>query len=146
MSCSVGIIVGRFKCNPIETHGYLLACCRYVECNPVRARVVSKPQEYCRSGYRGKVGLAQDAVIDRDSCYQALGHDDIARRTAYAHWVCRGGEEIDVKLIRAALSRGQLTGTARFMDEVEDRIGLRIQTRGPGRPKNGALRESRNEK
>jgi len=126
---------GRFKCSPIETHSYLLACCRYVERNPVRARMVTKPQEYCWSSYQGKVGLAEDAVFDRDICYQALGHDDITRRAAYAHWVCRNNEGEDMKLIRAALSRGQLTGTARFMEEVEYRIGMRIHMRGPGRPK-----------
>lgn len=64
---------GLFKCSPIEIHRYLLAWCRYVERNPVMARMVSEPQEYRWSSYRGKVGLAEDVVIDRDICYQSYG-------------------------------------------------------------------------
>ena len=37
---------GRYKSSPIETDTYLLACCRYVELNPVRAKMVEKPEEY----------------------------------------------------------------------------------------------------
>jgi len=58
------------------------------------------------------VGLAEDAVSDHNICYQLLGHDDIARWTVYAPWVCRGDNEDDVKLMRTVLSRGQLTGMA----------------------------------
>ena len=34
---------GRYKSSPIQTESYLLACCRYVELNPVRARMVAYP-------------------------------------------------------------------------------------------------------
>lgn len=43
---------GRFKCSPIETDRYLLACGRYVDLNPVRAKMVTKPEEYYWSSYR----------------------------------------------------------------------------------------------
>ena len=33
----------RYKSSPISTNDYLLACCRYVELNPVRAGMVSDP-------------------------------------------------------------------------------------------------------
>ena len=36
----------RFRSSPIETDRYLLACCRYVELNPVRAGMVSAPEQY----------------------------------------------------------------------------------------------------
>ena len=29
---------GRYKSSPIETNSYLLACCRYVELNPIEKR------------------------------------------------------------------------------------------------------------
>ena len=126
---------GRFKCSPIETHRYLLACCRYVERNPVRARMATMPEEYKWSSYRGKVGREENAVVDWDVCYQSLGHDDTARQMAYARWVNCGDDKEEVALIRSALSRCQLTGTARFAEEVEERMGFRIQMRGPGRPR-----------
>ena len=45
----------RFKSSAIETDRYLLACCRYVELNPVRAGMVSSPIDYRWSSYRYKV-------------------------------------------------------------------------------------------
>ena len=137
---------GRFKCSPIETHRYLLACCRYVERNPVRAGMVSLPEEYKWSSYKAKVGMMEDAVIDFDVCYQALGHDAAARQMAYACWVKCDDDKDDVKLIHAALTRSQLTGTERFAEEVDARFGLRIQMRGPRRPRKRDIMERLYEK
>ena len=43
--------------------------------------------------------------------------------------------EHEYQQIKHALQRGQLTGSTRFIDEVERRLGLRIEHRGPGRPR-----------
>jgi len=40
-----------------------------------------------------------------------------------------------LRLIRDALQRGQLTGTSRFVDEVERIVGVRVEQRGQGRPR-----------
>ncbi len=37
---------GRFKASPIQRDNYLLACCRYIEMNPVRANMVIGPGQY----------------------------------------------------------------------------------------------------
>src|SRR6266702_2136085 len=47
---------GRYKSSPISTNEYLLACCRYVELNPVRAAMVADPEEYRWSSYGSKIG------------------------------------------------------------------------------------------
>ena len=47
---------GRYKSSPIETDSYLLACCRYIELNPVRAMMVLSAQHYRWSSYRAKIG------------------------------------------------------------------------------------------
>jgi len=57
---------GRFKSSPIQADAYLLACCRYVELNPVRAGMVREPQEYRWSSYQAKVGLADTKGVDLD--------------------------------------------------------------------------------
>ena len=45
---------GRFKCSPIETERYLLTCLRYVDLNPVRARLVRAVSDYPWSSYRAR--------------------------------------------------------------------------------------------
>ena len=37
-------------------------------------------------------------------------------------------------LIHQALNRNQLTGNQKFIDEIEGRLGRRIELRGRGRP------------
>jgi len=37
---------GRFKSSLVHSASYLLTCQRYIELNPVRARMVSQPGDY----------------------------------------------------------------------------------------------------
>ena len=43
---------GRFKACLVDNERYLLACYRYIELNPVRAAMVSRPDEYRWSSFR----------------------------------------------------------------------------------------------
>ncbi|WP_018146354.1 hypothetical protein [Thioalkalivibrio sp. AKL6] len=52
----------------------------------------------------------------------------------YARFVEQGVPEQELSLMREALQRGQLTGSQRFVDEVEQIIGCRVERRRPGRP------------
>ena len=48
---------GRFKGIIIDVHAYLLEICRYVDLNPVRARMVRDAAKWPWSSYRAHVGL-----------------------------------------------------------------------------------------
>jgi hypothetical protein len=48
---------GRYRSSPIETDAYLLACCRDVELNPVRAHMSDDPAAYPWSSYRWHAGI-----------------------------------------------------------------------------------------
>ena len=37
---------GRYKASPIQKDTYLLACVRYVELNPIKARIVAELKDY----------------------------------------------------------------------------------------------------
>ena len=120
---------GRYKSSPIEYENYLLACSRYVDLNPVRASMVAHPKDYLWSSYRQKTGL-EKLWIDLDPCYSGLSNSikDCQRR--YAEFVAGEVSHNETTSIRNALARGQLTGSARFIDEVELRSELRIETPG----------------
>lgn len=125
---------GRYKSSPIETDPYLLACCRYVELNPVRARMVAAPEQYRWSSYRAKVGILDNVWLDTDPCYLALGDTNADRQQRYRKWVSSSIPGSELELIRQAVQRGQLTGGDRFTAEIETRIGRRIGSHGRGRP------------
>ncbi len=129
---------GRFKASPVQRDTYLLACCRYVEMNPARAGMVAGPRQYRWSSYRERMGLAGRSLLDRDAGYLALGDDETQRRQRYQAYVQQGASDQEMALVRSAWARNQLTGNPRFVDEIERRIGQRIECRGRGKPKNGA--------
>jgi putative transposase len=126
---------GRYKSSTISTDEYLLACCRYVELNPVRAGIVTDPMDYRWSSYRGKTGKHKEEWLDFDPCYMGLAGSKKKRAERYREWVKGTIPEGEWEVIRQSLQRGQLTGSARFVDEIEQKIKKRIEIRGPGRPK-----------
>jgi putative transposase len=125
---------GRYKSSLVQNEGYLLACCRYIELNPVRSRMVAAAQDYPWSSCRARLGYARSAILDLDPCYQGLATDESARRERYGEFLQSAIPEGEWALIRTAVQRGQLTGNEAFSQQVAAILHRRIENRGPGRP------------
>lgn len=130
---------GRYRSSPVQSDQYLMACCRYIELNPVRAAMVEAPESYRWSSCRQHLGLCESRWIDLDPVYQGLGATDGERAARYRQLLGRQPSVETQRTIRQALQRGQLTGNAQFVDEVDATIGRRVTARGPGRPRTGGL-------
>jgi putative transposase len=126
---------GRYKSSLVQSESYLMACCRYIELNPVRARMVAAAQDYPWSSCRARLGYAESGILDLDPCYQQLGTDASARRERYSEFLNGAIPEGEWALIRAAVQRGQLTGNDAFSEQVAAVACRRIESRGPGRPR-----------
>lgn len=126
---------GRFKSSVIDTDNYLLACLRYVELNPVRAGIVNQPEDYRWSSYAQRVGICDNVWIDKDPVTELLGNTTAARCMAYTRFVREIVPVAETKVIRTAAARNQLTGSGHFVDEIERRTGIRVESRGRGRPR-----------
>ncbi|MEK6546546.1 MAG: transposase, partial [Nitrospinota bacterium] len=126
---------GRYKSSPIKAGEYLLSCCRYIELNPVRAKIVEKTEEYKWSSYHYKVGIEELDWLDLDLFYVGLGKTKKEREDKYKKWMEETVPDGEWELIRKVVQRGQLTGSNRFIEEVSKRTGKRIEFRGQGRPK-----------
>lgn len=126
---------GRYKSSPISTNEYLLSCCRYIELNPVRAGMVIDPLGYRWSSYLSKIGELKQELLDYDPCYLSLGDSQEKRCIKYAEWVATSIPTGELEQIRHSLQRGQLTGSKKFVDEVERKIERRVEFRGQGRPR-----------
>lgn len=60
-----------------------MACCRYIELNPVRAGMVEHPSEYQWSNYRRNALGKEDAMVTFDKLYQGLGRNSKGREKVY---------------------------------------------------------------
>jgi len=125
----------RYKSSPVQTDGYLLACIRYIELNPVRARMVATPEQYLWSSFQRWEEPNPYPWLDPPPCAIAGGDEEERAVKRYRDFVCDSIPAGEWERIREAVQRGQLTGNAHFMNEVERITGKRIEQRGPGRPK-----------
>lgn len=128
----------RYKSSVVQADAYLLACCRYIELNPVRARMVADPAAYAWSSARARLGQIVDDLLDWNPSYLSLGRSEAEHRQAYARYLKDAIPAGEWTLIRESLQRGQLTGNGKFVDEIEKIAGIRVEHRGRGRPKKPA--------
>lgn len=125
---------GRYKSSPIETERYFMACCRYVELNPMRAGIVPSLDQYPWSSFRHHSNSIADDWLDEHPLYTVLGATPEERCMRYREWIETTIPQGEMKLIRDASHQGKLTGGRRFRRMIEKRIGRRLVLRGPGRP------------
>ena len=125
---------GRYKSSVVHREDYLLACCRYIELNPVRAFMVALPEKYRWSSFRERMGQASDGLLEADSTYLSLGPNETERSNCWSAYVRQAIPPGEWAFIRQAVARGQLTGGQRFVDEVSAIVGRRTEHRGRGRP------------
>jgi len=78
---------GRFKNLLIENDAYLLECARYIERNPVRAKIVKDPSQYPWSSYQHYATGIKDELITPNPLFETLGKTPQERRSNYRKYI-----------------------------------------------------------
>jgi len=89
---------GRYKSSPINANEYLLACCRYIELNPLRAGIVEDPAQYRWSSCPAKRGMSELSWLDLDPFYQSLGNTPGQRAEKYKEWLFQTVPEGEIRV------------------------------------------------
>ena len=109
---------GRFKGHLIEEQGYFLEVSRYIHLNPVRAKIVDRPEQYEFSSYCGYTRSSQSVEW---ICYErVLGEfspEPATARRAYGRFVRAGVSERPPSPFRGALG-GMLVGSEKFVARI----------------------------
>jgi REP-associated tyrosine transposase len=79
---------GRYKAIICDKDKYLLALLRYIHLNPVRARLVKRPESYVHSGHRRYLMSGTAKIIDARPILELLGS-----KKAYERFVLDGMSE-----------------------------------------------------
>ena len=125
---------GRFRSCLVSTDDYLLACCRYIELNPVRAGIVAHPRDYRWSSYRFHGEGTKDALLDVDPCYLGLGDSDLQREQSYRQLMEAGNPEHELVMIRTSVQRGGVTAGQSYIQGLSLRLSRQLELRPRGRP------------
>jgi len=128
---------GRFKASIVDSAAYLLACYRYIELNPVRAGMVSKPWGYRWSSYRCNALGFDDCLISAHGEYLRLGSSADNRARNYRALFEQAINDTEVSRIRSHTQSGTPLGNSRFCDEIEQLLSIRTGQAGRGRPRAG---------
>ncbi len=78
---------GRYKSPRVESDSYYLEAGRYIERNPLRAKLVTDLNEYAWSSYSLYAHGALNPLVDEDPYYGPLGATPAARQAAYRDFV-----------------------------------------------------------
>lgn len=132
---------GRFKSTIVDAEDYVMACYRYIEANPVRARMVVSADDYPWSSFGANALGAGNSLITGHQVYQALGATELARQAQYRALFDEGlGEEI-VDALRDSAQRGWVAGSDRFRRQIEAALGRRVEPPVRGRPRKKQVKE-----
>ncbi len=128
---------GRHKSSPVDTETYLLKCYRYIEINPVRAMMVSRPEEYPWSSCATNAMGIDNELVSPHQAYQCLGTSKEERCIAYGEIVNQALDNQSVEAIRRAAFYCYPLGDQRFRQEIETTLGVPLGQQCRGRPRKG---------
>ena len=119
---------GTYKSFPVETNTYAQQLIRYVEQNPLRAKLVARAEDWRWSSlWRREKGSEKEKKL--------LSELPIALPDDYLEFVntLPGGESLQA--IRVSVEKGVPFGSETWTREMVKKFGLESTLRGAGRPK-----------
>lgn len=112
------VFQGRFKAILIDSDRYLLELVRYIHLNPVRAGMVSQPEEYPWSGHNVYIGQDYLLWLTTDWVLAQFSDDATHARSCYCRHVFDGMGESVRPEFQAGLIEGRILGNDYFADEA----------------------------
>lgn len=125
---------GRYKACLVDSENYVLRCQRYIDLNPLRARITSNPAAYPWSSCAAHCGRRTDALLTPHPTYTALGDSRGARAAAYSRLLREALADDDLVAIRTYLQQQRALGHQPFQAMVETRTCRFVGVRPAHRP------------
>ena len=120
---------GRFFSSPLDDE-YLWAAICYVERNPVRAKMVSRAEDYQWSSAAAHCGKGNDSILSMKSEW-------IERKKSVSDWSAWLGAEDDdqqIEKLRINSEKGLPCGSDEFVGRLGEMVGRVLEGRPIGRP------------
>jgi REP element-mobilizing transposase RayT len=130
------VFQGRFRAQIVQEEGYLLEVCRYVALNPVRARLVARPEAWRWSSYRATTGMAaRPDFLVTDFLLSHFGALEGSAGDRYRSYV----EAAVVKPVRMPRRGAPVIGDAEFVRRFRSKLrqplrSVPLQPRWEDRP------------
>jgi putative transposase len=123
---------GRYFSSPLDDR-YTWAAIRYVERNPVRAKMVRKAENHLWSSAAGHCGLKVDNLITVKDYWQK----QFRSIRNWSSWLTEGEDTEELINLRRNADKGLPCGSESFVRKLEQLAGRSLIFRPQGRPKKG---------
>ena len=134
---------GRYKSSLVDTASYVIATYRYIERNPVRAKMVPAPAAHAWSSYGGNAGRTVNKILTPHPEYLALANNEAARHRAYESLLGTEDEPAFLTAIRDATNGGFALVGDQLKSALPPDVQRRLKRRPPGPAK--AMKEEERE-
>jgi putative transposase len=134
---------GRYRSAPVDSDFYCLACYRYIELNPVRAGIVSRPEDYRWSSHRENIGRRALSIVKPHASFLAIAASSDRRVQCYRELFSEQLPETTLKAIRGGTCTSTPVGSEQFQRALEKRSGSPIASGKRGRPLKNQQRQER---
>ena len=125
---------GRFKSPVIQEDAHLLVVLRYIEANPLRAKMVADLADYRWSSYPSH-GLGQDdPLLSPFPAWDKLGRSNPERRRRWLSKVHAVQAEAELTAIRDSLRSGRPYGSPEWLEQIAQQLDIDLTPRRRGRP------------
>jgi len=94
---------------------------RYLHLNPVRAKIVERPEDYPYSSYRAYMGRGKDDIVDRDMVLGMMAKDSRKAIKLYRDFV-NGAIGIKMESPLRKVFGGIILGTEEFIKETLEKL------------------------
>ena len=101
---------GRYRYGIVKTDRYLFACHRYIDLNPVRARLTSRAGDYIWSSHHAYAAGKPDPLLKPHPLVAGMGRDPRNLAIAYLNLFTGGVDDEELNEIRDATARGRVLG------------------------------------
>jgi putative transposase len=126
---------GRFFSCALDEEHYWTAV-RYVERNPVRARLVARAEEYPWSSAAAHCGLRADGLLTDGPWPEWMTNLSARQRHAkWRQWLRSQDDEEALKRLRRCTRTGRPAGGEGFIDLLERIVGRPLRPKKAGRPR-----------
>ncbi len=125
---------GRYKACLVDSEDYVLACQRYIELNPVRARMTANPAAYAWSSCAAHLGQRPHSLLTPHASWMALGDDAPARATAWKAVLDESISDDELAAIRIYLQQQRAWGRDDFQAMVKAKTRQFAGVRAAHRP------------
>ena len=121
---------GRFR-SCVMQQSHLLACIRYIEMNPVRAKLVQAPEDWPWSSAAAHVSGGGDGFVDCEALLEMVKED-------WKSFLLKAVDTDTVEALRKHERTGRPIGDNVFIEKMEKITGRPLKTHKPG-PKPNAV-------